>query len=257
MQFNLKTSDGELHIVRFENEADRPTIIFLHDSLGSVELWRDFPKMLGTLINCNVLIYDRQGYGKSSPFTNGYRKITYLETEANVLNQLIEQCGIKHAVLFGHSDGGSIALIAAAKYPSKIKAIITEGAHIFVEEITLQGIREAVNAYHTANLKERLEKYHGDKADAVFWAWAKTWLSDEFRNWNIESFLPEIKCPVLVIQGEDDEYGSQKQVNGIINQVSGEAIKLIIPSVGHTTHKEAKELVLERSASFINNIISS
>src|SRR4030095_788747 len=106
------------------------------------------------------------------------------------------------------------------------------------------------------NLKERLQKYHGDKTDAVFWAWADTWLRDDFRSWNIEGFLPQVNCPVLIIQGENDQYGSLDQAEGIIHRVSGEAHKLIIPSIGHTPHKEARDVVLEHSASFSNHIIN-
>src|SRR4030095_15202288 len=146
-----------------------------------------------------------------------------------------------------------IALIAAAKYPSRIIGVITEGAHIFVEDITLVGIKEAVKAWHTTTLKEKLKKYHGDKTEALFWAWAKTWLSDDFKSWNIESFLPHINCPVLAIQGEKDQYGSNEQVNGITSEVS-EAKQLIIPSAGHTPHKDAQEMVLEHSALFINTL---
>lgn len=229
----------------------RPTLVFLHDSLGCIELWRDFPQKLALAANCNCLIYDRQGYGKSSPFNENNRKNDYLEKEADVLQLLIEEYGIKGAILFGHSDGGSIALIAAAKYPENIGAVITEGAHIFVEDITLQGIREVVEAYQTTNLKEKLQKYHGDKTGEVFWAWANTWLSNEFRDWNIEHFLHQIKCPVLVMQGENDEFGSLKQVYGIIQQIIGKAESLIIPSVGHTPHKDAKEIVLEKTTQFI------
>lgn len=256
MQFDLNTSVGELYVVTYGNKAERPTIVFLHDSLGSVELWRDFPKHLGAVTHCNVLVYDRQGYGKSGPFAAGDRQNNYLEQEADILHQLLEHSGIKRAILFGHSDGGSIALIAAAKYPSSIMGVITEGAHIFVEDITLQGIQEAVNAYYTTDLKERLQKYHGDKTEAVFRAWTETWLREEFRSWNIEGFLPHIKCPVLVIQGEEDEYGSLGQVDGIVNQVSGKAGKLVIPGVGHTPHKEAKEEVLQQTAAFFNQLVA-
>lgn len=236
----------ELHI-----DESRPTIVFLHDSLGCIALWRDFPQALGEATNCNVLVYDRQGYGQSSPFSIAGRDNDYMELEADVLNELIKQCGIKDAILFGHSDGGSIALICAGKYPTNIRAVITEGAHIFVEEITLQGIRTGAEAYRTTNLKERLQKYHGDKTEAMFWAWAKTWLTDKFRNWNIEVFLPKISCPVLVIQGDNDEYGTVAQVDGIVNQVSGKAVKLMIPEISHTPHKEARETVLKQSAEFI------
>lgn len=237
--------------------SDKPILIFLHDSLGCIELWRDFPTKLGEATNCSVMVYDRQGYGKSSPFTSHERTLDYLENEADVLNELIVQRGIKQAILFGHSDGGSIALLAAAKYPPSILGVITEGAHIFVEDITLYGIQLAVQAYQTTNLKERLQKYHSNKTDAVFWAWAKTWLSDEFKSWNIENFLPQITCPVLVIQGEQDEYGSLKQTQGIVRQVSGRASQLIIPGSGHTPHKEAQDVVLAHSSSFVNRLIAS
>ena len=239
------------HVVVTDN---RPTIIFLHDSLGCIELWRDFPARLGEATQCNILVYDRQGYGKSSSFTDAARTNNYLEAEADILHQLMEQCGIRNGILFGHSDGGSIALIAAAKYTSSIIGVVTEGAHIFVEDITLKGIREAVHTYQTTNLKERLQKYHSDKTDAVFKAWTDTWLSDIFKRWNIEHFLPRITCPVLVIQGEQDEYGSIAQVNGIVQQVSGSAHTLMIPSIAHTPHKEAADIVLQRAASFIRDL---
>jgi pimeloyl-ACP methyl ester carboxylesterase len=243
-----------LNVSQILISEDRPTLVFLHDSLGCIELWRDFPQQLGEATLCNVLVYDRQGYGKSSPFSNSGRENDYLEVEADVLNALMEKLSMNTAILFGHSDGGSIALIAAAKYPEKIKGVITEGAHIFVEDITLKGIKDAVEAYRTTNLHQKLTKYHGDKTEAVFWAWAKTWLSEGFTSWTLEHFLPLISCPVLVIQGEKDEYGSLAQVGGIISQVSGETQKLIIPSVGHTPHKEAREVVLEKTVPFINQI---
>lgn len=254
MNKDIVVDGAVLRIQRTLLDKERPTLIFLHDSLGSIELWRDFPNRLGKATHCNVLVYDRQGYGQSSPFTGGDRDNHYLEIEADVLNVLIEQCGLGKVILFGHSDGGSIALVAAAKHPSPILGVITEGAHIFVEDITLQGIREAVFAYHTTNLKERLQKYHGDKTEAVFRAWAHTWLSDDFRSWNIERFLPRITCPVLVIQGEKDEYGSLGQVEGITRQVSGATSRLIIPSVGHTPHKEAAAMVLAQAALFIHHL---
>ena len=158
MHLNLKTSVGELHALKYGNDAFKPTIVFLHESLGCTELWRDFPNKLGALTACNVQVYDRLGYGKSNPFITIKRGNDYIEIEADILREVLKVCNIDKAILFGHSDGGSIALIAAAKYPSHIMGIITEGAHIFVEDITLQGMREAVNAWHITNLKERLQK---------------------------------------------------------------------------------------------------
>lgn len=233
---------------------ERPTLVFLHDSLGCTRLWRDFPEALGHATHCNVLVYDRQGYGESPPFAPGDRQPDYLEKEANVLHHLLEQAGIASAILFGHSDGGSIALIAAAKYPAVIKAIITEGAHIFVEQLTLDGIRNAAADYRTTDLGERLQKYHGEKTDALFSAWAKTWFTEVFRHWNIEHFLPAITCPVLVIQGESDEFGTLRQVEGIVSQVGGKAEKLVVPGTGHTPHKDARAIVLQKATEFIRSL---
>lgn len=239
----------------FNNYPDRPTIIFLHDSLGCIELWRDFPQKLGKITKCNILTYDRQGYGKSEKFSDPKRDNNYMEKEADVLNELLNIWTIDKAILFGHSDGGSIALITAAKYPSKILGVITEGAHIFVEDVTINGIREAIDLYKTTNLKAKLEKYHGDKTEEMFWAWAGTWTSDEFSTWNIENFLSSINCPSLIIQGEDDEYGTLKQVEEIVRQTNGEASKLVIPTVKHTPHKEAPMLVLSELEKFIHDLL--
>src|SRR5262249_27231343 len=148
-----------------------PTIIFLHDSLGCIKLWRDFPKRLCKLTGCNGLIYDRQGYGESSPVSAARNK-DYLEKEADILSALIKRLALDRVILFGHSDGGSISLIAAAKHPEHIAAVITEGAHVFVESITLDGIRAAKGQYATTDLRQRLERYHGDKTDTVFSIWA-------------------------------------------------------------------------------------
>ncbi len=243
-----------LHSSSFIIDKHSPTIVFLHDSLGCVTLWRSFPKQLGEMTQCNVLIYDRQGYGQSDPFTISCRTNDYMEQEADTLLLLLETRALTNVILFGHSDGGSIALIAAGKYPERIKGVITEGAHIFVEEITLEGIREAVKLYQHTDLKKKLEKYHGDKTEAVFHMWADTWLREDFRSWDITRFLPGIKCPVLVIQGEADEYGTRAQVDGIAQQVSGEAGIFMIPGVGHTPHKEAAQPVLDRAAVFVQSL---
>jgi pimeloyl-ACP methyl ester carboxylesterase len=237
------------------NNEEPPALVFLHDSLGCIQLWRDFPEKLALATQCNAFLYDRQGYGQSDPFDAEQRKATYLEEEAHVLAEVLQKAGIEQAVLFGHSDGGSIALVAAAIYPELIKGIITEGAHMFVEDITLAGIREAVEAYKSTSLPQKLAKYHGDKTDRVFRAWTDTWLSPGFRNWNIENYLSKIKCPALIIQGKKDEYGSEAQVDSIVQQSGGKAERWMIPGIGHSPHKEAPEDVLGRSAEFIRHSI--
>jgi pimeloyl-ACP methyl ester carboxylesterase len=253
-EYLISLNGKGLFIHHQENYKDSPTIVFLHDSLGCISLWRDFPTKLGELTQCNILVYDRLGYGRSKPMPDVPRPVNYLEAEAETLNDLLTELSIEQPILFGHSDGGSIALLTAAKYPDRIKAVISEAAHVFVEEITLQGIREAMTAYQTTNLKERLEKYHGDNTDILFRAWTQTWTRDDFREWNIESFLPAITCPVLVLQGINDEFGSLAQVNSIVNNVSGSVEKALIEGSGHTPHKETPEETLTAAVGFIDNL---
>lgn len=247
--------NGKNLYIEFKKEYEnRPTLVFLHDSLGCVQLWRDLPKKLAKATKCNVLAYDRLGYGKSDPMPTYDRPVNYLELEADVLNNILTSLQIDNAVLFGHSDGGSIALIMASKYPEKIKAVICEAGHIFVEDITLKGIQKAIETYKNTNLPEKLAKYHGSKVDFLFKAWTKTWLHNDYRNWNIEHFLSGINCPLLFIQGEKDEYGTVAQVENTINKVSGKATKHIIPGVGHTPHKEALEEIYKTVIKFIDNL---
>ncbi|MCW3168043.1 alpha/beta hydrolase [Chryseobacterium sp. 09-1422] len=247
---------GKNLFIKFNNSFEnKPTIVFLHDSLGSVQLWRDFPEKLAEATQCNFLIYDRLGYGKSFPMTTHKRENNYMELEADLLNDLLSELNINDAILFGHSDGGTIALITASKYSEKVKALICEAGHIFVEDITVQGVKDALNAYRTTNLPERLQKYHGDKVDVIVKAWTDIWLSDQFRTWNIEPMLKNIACPLLFVQGENDEYGSLDQVDKTVTQISGNSEKFIIPNVGHTPHKETPEIVLNKATEFVNSII--
>jgi pimeloyl-ACP methyl ester carboxylesterase len=250
----INIQGNNLYIEYRNNFENRPTLVFLHDSLGCVTLWRDFPKKLAEATQCNVLVYDRLGYGKSDPMPTYKRPVNYMEQEADVLNDLLTALKIDNAILFGHSDGGTIALLTASKYKQKIKMVICEAAHIYVEDITLKGIYEAIEAYKTTNLPERLQKYHGNNTDMLFKAWTKTWTRSNFRDWNIEHLLPAITCPLLFIQGEADEYATLEQLEKTINAVSGETEKYIIPNIGHTAHKEAPELVLNKTTEFISMI---
>lgn len=248
---------GKKLFVKFNDQfKNRPTIIFLHDSLGSSQLWRDFPEQLGAACHCNILMYDRLGYGKSFPMASHRRENNYMELEADLLNDLMAELNIAKVILFGHSDGGTIALIAASKYGQKIEAVICEAGHIFVEDITVKGVADALKAYQITNLPDRLRKYHGDKVKTLVKAWTEIWLNEKFRNWSIEYLLADINVPLLFIQGENDEYGTLQQVDKTVSQVSGRAEKYIIPKTSHTPHKEFPELVLNRSAEFVNSIIN-
>lgn len=250
----IEIGGQNIHLERHNTFQGRPTIVFLHDSLGCVTLWRDLPQKLGESTLCNVLVYDRLGYGKSDPMPTWDRPVNYLEQEAYFLNQLLVKLDVNEVILFGHSDGGSISLIAAAKYPERIKALICEAAHIFVEEVTLKGIKKAIEDYRTTNLAERLAKYHGDKVDSVFKAWANTWTRADYKEWNIEYLLKDITCPLLFIQGEDDEYGTIRQINGTLDQVRGKTEKQIMPGIGHTPHKEAQQETFNAASNFIKKL---
>lgn len=235
--------------------GSRPTLVFLHDSLGSIRQWKAFPRLLGEAADLDVLAYDRQGYGESDPYAGARRAKTYLETEADVLEKVLAARGIPRAVLFGHSDGGTIALLAAAKHPSRVAGIVVEAGHVFIEAITLAGIRDSLQAFHATDMRARLFKYHGEKVDALFENWSGTWLSEEFRRWNIEPILPAIRCPVLVIQGDRDEYGSEKQVDAVVDQVRGPAKKLMLAGIGHAPHREAPEACLEAAVEFFRGFL--
>lgn len=254
----LPFEDYSLYQESYRPAGDQaPVLVFLHDSLGCTELWRDFPLTLAAAAGANVFLYDRRGYGRSDPFDDTPRTADYMEKEAEILMQVLEKNGISMPVLFGHSDGGTIALLAAALYPGNIKAVITEGAHVFVEDITLDGIERASEQYAVTNLKERLEKYHGDKTQALFEAWTETWLAPWYRNWNIEHRLPQITCPVLVIQGEEDEFGSTAQVQAIAGQTGGTTRAFLVPLAGHSPHKQSGHWITEQCCRFLrdNDII--
>ncbi len=253
----VKINQLTYHIQQHIINPNRPTIIFLHDSLGSVKLWRDFPEKLAQATNCNALIYDREGHGESSAFNITKRPINYLELGADTLNQIIQQLNLNQIILFGHSDGATIALQYAAKYHTNLIATIVEGVHVFVEEETLNGIKEAKQALKTTNLKERVAKYHGDKTELLFKLWMETWLSDEYRNWNIEKEIKNIQSPILVFQGENDEFGTIEQVDKIKTNVNCKVEDYLIKDCGHNPHKEQPEFTLNTTTNFIKQSILS
>jgi pimeloyl-ACP methyl ester carboxylesterase len=241
-----------------DNSHTAPTtLVFLHEGLGSIAQWRDFPSSLSILTGLPALVYERWGYG-SSDVLNKPRTVDYLHDEALIsLPEVLEQLNINHAILIGHSDGGSIALIFAAVHGEKSRCVITEAAHVFVEDVTINGILQAVELYETTDLRNRLRQFHKDNTDQVFRAWADTWLAPWFRTWNIEEFLPHITCPLLVIQGEEDKYGTKAQMESIIKQVNGPVEGLMIPNCGHVPHHQARERILDEIIRFIRSIVQS
>jgi len=228
--------------------AERPHIVLLHEGLGSVTHWRDFPHRLAAATGCGALIYSRRGYGASPPL-EGPRTVDYLHQEAfHELPALLEEEHIERPVLFGHSDGASIALLHASRFPTA--ALVLEAPHVFVEEVTIEGVRKMKSAYETTDLSRRLARYHAD-VDGVFRGWNDIWLHPGFREWNIEAALDGIACPVLLIQGEQDEFATTAQLAAIKLRISA-AETLLIPGCGHTPHREHPETVLMHAARFLD-----
>ncbi len=237
-------------------EGKGPIIVFLHEGLGSIAQWKDFPEKVCALHGHKGLVYERQGYGASSPISKK-RDENYLHDYAlNELPAVLKKLGLEEEeiILYGHSDGGSIAYIYASNFPQNIVGIISEAAHVFVEDITLEGITPVVDIFKEGKLKSALEKYHGPKTEQTFYAWSDTWHLKRFREWNIEEGLENINCPVLAIQGEDDEYGSEEQLDKIINGVGASAEKLFIPNCGHSPWKEQSDIVLNAANNFLGKI---
>ncbi|WP_400193635.1 alpha/beta fold hydrolase [Hymenobacter sp. B81] len=257
---NLAGADYFLRVLTLRGPdpaADqRPWLVFLHDSLGCIALWRDFPVRLAAATSCHALVYDRRGYGQSAPLGEGPRPHDYHAAEVPDLWRVLDLHGIERAVLVGHSDGGTIALQAAALGPERVSGVVTEGAHVFVEEETLAGIRQARQLYQTTDLPARLARYHGPKTEAVFRAWTDTWLRPDFRSWNVEEYLPRVQCPVLVLQGAADEYGTWAQVDAITAQTGGPSRSERLPGVGHTPHKEAPAATLGLMTDFVNSVVA-
>ncbi len=234
-------------------KKDRPPLVFLHEGLGCIDMWKDFPEQVARKLSIDVLVFDRLGHGRSGPLPSARIDPQFMHTEAyRFLPQILDQCGIRRSILLGHSDGGTIALLFAARNMQQVAGIVTEGAHVFVDKITIQGIKQAVYAYTRADLRNRLLSYHGKNLENMFRRWSGTWLSDQFRNWDIQTCLPHIACPVLVIQGENDEYGTPEQAGAIASGVGGPAEVFFIPGCRHVPHHQARGAVICKIQHFIN-----
>jgi pimeloyl-ACP methyl ester carboxylesterase len=234
------------------HESGRATIVVLHEGLGSIALWKDFPEQLAARTGCGVLVYSRYGHGNSDKLMEK-RPVSFMHQEGEVvLPELLDKLGILRPILAGHSDGGSIALIFAGKYPDRPRALILEAPHVFVEELSIASIAKAKLNYQTTDLRQKLSRYHAH-VDATFWGWNEIWLDPEFRAWNIESYLPQIRCPILCIQGEDDEYGTVAQVEAIKAKAPQTEI-IMLPNGKHSPHRDQPERTLQKMAEFVERI---
>jgi pimeloyl-ACP methyl ester carboxylesterase len=234
-----------------------PTIVFLHEGLGCVAMWRDLPERVAEATGCGALVYSRAGYGKSDP-VDLPRPVSFMHDEAlTVLPEILEILSIREAILFGHSDGGSIALIhSGSGKATKVRALILEAPHVFVEPISLKSIRKARENYENNSLKASLARYHSNNVDCAFRGWNDVWLNPDFRSWNIESFLPNIKLPLLLIQGANDEYGTLKQIEAIKNGCAGTVNAQVLKSCSHSPHRDQPQLVLDAVIAFLKVVRS-
>lgn len=232
--------------------AGRPTVVMLHEGLGSVALWKDFPERLADHTGCGTLVYSRYGHGASTLLTEK-RPVEYMHREAEVvLPAVLRHFGIERPVLFGHSDGGSIALIYAGYRPNDAAALVLEAPHVFVEDLTVASIAGVKEIYRTTDLAGKLRRYHQD-VDRTFWGWNDIWLDPRFKQWNIEAYLPAIRCPILAIQGLDDEYGTRAQLDAIAAATPATEI-VLLAECGHSPHRDQAAETLARSATFIEEI---
>jgi pimeloyl-ACP methyl ester carboxylesterase len=231
------------------SSADAPTLVFLHEGLGSISMWRDFPTQAAQATGCPALVYSRAGYGNSEA-VRAPRTVRYMHDEAlETLPRLLDALAVREPVLVGHSDGGSIALIYAGAR-DRLKGLVAMAPHVFVEDLSVKSIAQARTAFETTDLRERLARHHADP-EAAFRGWNDIWLHPDFRAWNIEEYLPRIHCPVLAIQGFDDEYGSMAQVEAVAKQVGGPVEVLRLDHCGHSPHRDQPAAVLEALARFV------
>jgi len=232
--------------------AGRPTLVFLHEGLGSIAMWRDFPARAAHATGCNALVHSRYGYGNSEALHED-RSVRYMHDEAlAALPEFLDKLAIARPILVGHSDGGSIALIHAGGTRRPVAGLVLMAPHVMVEDISVTSIAAAKVAYETTDLRAKLARYHAD-VDAAFWGWNRIWLHPDFRQWNIEEYLPHVACPVLAIQGADDEYGTMEQLERIARAVP-DAELVELADCRHSPHRDQPDAVLEAMTRFVDRI---
>lgn len=229
---------------------EAPVMVFLHEGLGSLAMWRDYPQQLCEALGVRGLVYSRPGYGRSTPrAADEAWAPDFMHRQAReVLPALLQALGVQRPWLFGHSDGGSIALLHAASHP--VAGLIVLAPHILVEDISVTSIEQARQAYLSTDLRQKLARYHDDP-DSAFWGWNRIWLDPGFRGWTIEAECDSIGCPVLAIQGVDDEYGTLEQIRGIARRAPRTRL-LELPGCGHSPHRDQPQALTEACRNFFN-----
>jgi pimeloyl-ACP methyl ester carboxylesterase len=251
-EFKIDVVGAQVYVKKWSlnNARSNVPIVLMHDSLGCVELWRDFPQSLATNLSCPVIAYDRLGFGKSDP-RSAMPSLQFISEEASLYFPLIKAAlSISSYILLGHSVGGGMSIVIAAN-DADCKGVVTIAAQPFLEERTKAGILTAKNQFALPGQFQRLERWHGDKAKWVLDAWTNTWLSPDFAGYSLAECLGNVRCPVLVIHGVKDEYGSTAFAKFIATRVGGVSKLLILEECGHMPHKEKPQLVIEAVAEFL------
>jgi pimeloyl-ACP methyl ester carboxylesterase len=252
---SVKVDGRRLETMLIEPRSPRlPTVVMLHEGLGSIALWKDFPNAVAERTGCRILVYSRYGHGNSDVLLEK-RPVRFMHYEAEVaLPQLLKVFAIERPILFGHSDGASIALIYAGTFPESPRALVLEAPHVFVEDLSVSSIAAAKENFRTTDFREKLARYHSH-ADETFWGWNDIWLDPAFRSWNIEQYPDSIRCPILCVQGEQDEYGTPAQVQAIASRVPGTEL-VMLADCKHSPHRDQREKTLEVVTSFVNRVVS-
>jgi len=240
---------------RIEYEFQRtgaPVMVFLHEALGSMAMWKDFPARCALAAGCDALVYSRYGYGRSEAL-DGARRVDYLHEEAfKSLPELLDRLEVERPILFGHSDGASIALLHAGGAERPVRGVIALAPHVMVDDAAIAGIEATKRNFETTDLRERLRRYHSNP-DSAFWGWVDIYLAPEFRAWNIEEYLPRIACPVLAMQGVDDDYATGEQMERIA-RAAPQAEVVMLENCRHSPHRDRAEAVCEAVSRFVTEI---
>ncbi len=247
--------DTELARLEYQHwqpaQAAGPTLLLLHEGLGSLALWKDFPEQLAEACQAPVLAYSRQGYGGSSAAPLP-RALDYLSVAGpDELARVLDGLGLRQVLLVGHSDGASIALAYAARQDPRVCGVVALAPHVDVEAVCVEGVRRTVRAYARGDLRERLHAYHGDNLDSAFRGWSETWLNPAFAGWNLRALLPRIRTPLLAVQGEDDEFATVAQLQALASHVAGPCQTRLLAHCRHFPQNQARAQVLALIRAFL------
>ncbi len=250
----LNAAGRSLNYEWIEGDAGKPPLVFLHEGLGSIPQWRDFPEKLAAATGRAALVYDRYGYG-SSDLLEKKRDVRFMHDEAlQSLPDLFRELKIENPILVGHSDGASIALIHAGAGHA-VRGVVAMAPHVFIEPLCLRSIDKAKESFENTDFAEKLGRYHRD-ARKTFYGWADVWLDPGFTSWDIrDDYLPGVRCPVLAIQGHDDEYGTMAQLDELGRRVAGPCELLKLEKCGHAPFRDQPDLVVSRVSDFVRNLL--